>query len=589
MTQPYHLLPRIGSSLAEEWLDVGLNHHVAGRFAEAEQAYLKGLRVQPDCGPIIANMGVMAAQQNKMLDAIRDLERALLFDENNATTWYNYALALLEAERSDEALPAIKRSIKIMESADSLSAQGMILTSLGKAAEAVESYDRALEKDPKHPMASYNAIFCRTLKHTTPEDNHIARKRWYEHHRYTGVKKPHDNDRTPDRRLRIGYLGGDFKMHSAAFIFSTVIFNHDKEHFDPYCFMSMPSEPDKDSYTKLFMERTTWRDISAKTDDEAEAMIRADKIDILVDLSGHTGGNRLPLLTRKPAPVQCHGWGFAHGSGLPEVDYFLADRYSIPVEERQYFAEKIWDTTSIIGYLPAEYQQPGISPPPVTRDGTFTFGVFGRFEKYSPPALEAWHKILLRTPNSRLLVKDLAMRRPYVIRHIREVMHDIDPKRLMFVQATSHPEHMLSYQQVDLVLDTFPHTGGVTALEILYMGVPVVTLYNGQVGGRTTSVALKTIGRVSWVASSIDEYVRKAVKLAEERTELANARKQLREEMQKSPMWSHTYPKQIENAYRRMWWRHCGHDTADSGHSSIASGRAGAQVQGVGRVSHGQA
>lgn len=567
MTQSYNLLPRVGSSMAEEWLEIGLNHHIANRFAEAEQAYSKGLRIDPNNGPILVNLGVMAAQQGAMLPAIQRLERAILFiDTENkqqaSVAWYDYALALLEAERADEAIAAINTSIEFGESDSAYSAKGMILTSCGLAAEAVDVYDKALAINPKHPMASYNALFARTLKNTTPKDNFEARKRWYENNRPEGLGPlaPHINEKVPDRPLRVGYVGGDFKMHSAAFIFGAVILQHDRSAVEPFCYMTMSSNPAADATTKAFMEKTTWRDISAMDDSAAERLVREDKIDILVDLSGHTGGNRLTLFMRKPAPIQVHAWGFAHGSGCPEIDYFFADPYAIPAEEREFFAEKIWNLPAIVGYSPPQYNQPLSSTPPVANNGVFTFGVFGRFEKFSPQSLEAWHKILLRTPSSRLILKDLIMRRPYAIRRIRDVMHDIDPKRILFMQDSSHPEHMLAYQGVDLVLDTFPHTGGVTALEILHMGVPIITLYNGQVGGRTTSVALAAIKRQKWIASSIDEYVRKAVNLAEQRIEVAEARKSLSEELRKSPLCS-DYVKSVEHAYRQMWWRrYCGHD-----------------------------
>jgi protein O-GlcNAc transferase len=557
MTQPFHLLPRVGSSMAEEWLDIGLNHHVVNKFAEAEQAYAKGLRVDPNNGPLTANLGVLAAQQGNILLALQRLERSVLLDDKNSTTWYNYALALLEGERADESLPVIQRSLDLAEGADALCAKAMILTSLAKAAEAAEVYDKSLVKNPAHPMASFNAIFARTLKNTTPTDNYAARKRWHDVFKWCGTKQPHSNEKVPYRKLRVGYVGGDFKMHSASFFFGKVILHHNRKLCDPYCYMSMTPNPNDDHRTKLFMEKTNWRDISAKNDDEAETMIRADQIDILVDLSGHTGGNRLVLFTRKPAPIQVHAWGFAHGSGCPEIDYFFADEYSIPQDERSHFAEEIWDLPCIIGYEPPDYNQAGASSPPVARDGVFTFGVFGRFEKYSPQSLEAWHKILLRTPNSRLIIKDLMMRRPHAIKRVREVMHDVDPKRILFMQDCSHPEQLLTYQTVDLVLDTFPHTGGVTALEIIYMGTPIVTLYNGQVGGRTTSAALRAIGHQDWVATSIDDYVRKAVKLATERTEVGKARETLREKLLKSPVCN-GYTEAVENAYRQMWWRYCG-------------------------------
>ena len=572
MSQPYQLLPKTEATIGEEWLAVGLAHQLAGRYAEAEQSYGQGLRVDPNCAPLMNNIGVMAAQQGNVLLALQRLERATLFtdDKHAVTVLFNYALALLQAERPDDGVKAIEQALaRVITSDESaagcLTAKGMLLTGVGRADLAVAAYDEALKKNPQHPLAAYNACFARTLTATTPAENHAARKFFHQTHAWTGTKRPHDNEKTLDRPLRVGYVGGDFKMHSAAFIFGGVVCSHDKKAVEPYCFMSMPHDPAADAMTKKFMDSATWRDISNKTDDEAEAMIRADKIDILVDLAGHTGGNRLPLFTRKPAPVQAHAWGFAHGTGCPEIDYFMACEVSVPRAEREHYAEKVWDLPSIVGFFPPAYGHSGVSPPPVTRDGVFTFGVFGRFEKFSPRSLETWHKIMLRVPESRLILKDATMARPYAVRRVREVMHDIDPKRLLFMVACSHPDQMLTYQTADLALDTFPHGGGTTGLEMLYMGVPVLTLYNGQPGGRTTSVALRAIKRDGWIAESPDDYVAKAVKLATDgRAQLAKARKTLRQDLLDSPVCGESYTRAVEEAYRRMWWRYCGHDAVDS-------------------------
>lgn len=553
MSQSYQILPRTGTSMAEEWLGIGCDYQINNKFDDALRAYANGLRLEPNNGPITCNLGVLAAQQNNLNLACQQLERSLLFDPANATAWYDYSLVCLEAEKIDEALMAGKKTVELTPNADTLTALGMILTSAGKAQEAKEIYDKALTLNPKHPLASYNTIFVRTLCETTPEDNYLARKRWYENFRWTGEKKPNTNDKSSERILKVGYVGGDFKMHSAAFIFGKVLLNHDKSKIAPYCYATLPLSV-QDGMTKKFMDATTWRDISSMTDDQAEELIRKDGIDILVDLSGHTGGNRLPLFTRKPAPIQITAWGFAHGTGCPEIDYFLADPFAIPGEERKFFAEKIWDIPAIVAYLPPEdYKLEGISPAPASKNGHFTFGVFGRFEKMTPEALNAWQRILAQVPDSQILMKDLALRRPYSIRHIRDCFKAIDPKRILFATQTSHPDQFIAYQQADLILDTFPHTGGVTCLEELYMGVPIVTLYNGQVGGRTTSVALTAMGRKSWVATSIDEYVNLAVSLAKEPKELGEARLKLRDELMRSSLCNGEYVQGVEDGYRAMW------------------------------------
>ena len=181
MTQPYNLLPRVGSSMAEEWLAIGLEHHVANKFAEAEQAYLKGLRVDPGCVSIICNMGVMAAQQGNMLASLQRLERALLFSDDanpqqSSVVWYDYALALLEAERTDEAVPAIERSLKLGESDNAYCAQGMILTSCGLAAEASEAYDKALALSPENPAVLSNLAMFHAAKGERAEAEALLRR-----------------------------------------------------------------------------------------------------------------------------------------------------------------------------------------------------------------------------------------------------------------------------------------------------------------------------------------------------------------------------------------------------------------------------
>ena len=563
MTQAYVLMQPGAQSQADEWVRLGLTAHVAGTMPDAERHYLSALRLDPGDMVATQNLACVYAQTGRLLDALQAIERATMLTPVHHIPWSNWALMALDADRYDEALDAAAQGAKVLACDETRTALAMVLTARGRAADAVPLYDQVTIADlanPAHMMAGYNGCFTRTLTDATPADALAARARVYALQQYTGPRAPHGNDRTPDRVLRVGYVSGDFKRHSAAFIFGAVVRHHDPSRVQTYLYSTLPVDPGADEVTASFQKAGVWRDLCPLTDEQADALIRQDGIDVLVDLSGHTGGNRLPLFSRKPAPVQVTAWGFAHGTGIPEIDYFLADPIAVPGTEREHYAERVWDLPCIVGYdPPAEYALKGTSPAPFTRDenGYITLGVFSRFEKLSDAALGAWAEILRRVPDARLLLKDRAFRRPFSIRRVRDAMPGIDPGRLTFAIDSHHNEHMAAYQHVDLILDPFPHTGGCGALEQLYMGVPIVTRYGVNPGGRTTASVLTVLGRGGGVAQSVEDYIALAVSLATERTEIAAARKTLRPGLLDSPLCNGTYVTAVEDAYRAMWGRWC--------------------------------
>ncbi len=276
-----------------------------------------------------------------------------------------------------------------------------------------------------------------------------------------------------------------------------------------------------------------------------------------MDLAAHTNGGRLPVFTRRPAPLQITGWGFAHGTGLPEMDYFFADPVAVPPAERQHYAEKVIDLPCLVTMEePTAYQFKPTSAPPIRKNGYFTFGSYARYEKLSDDCLRAFAEILRRAPDAKLELKDHKLRQTYAIRRILGFMDGIDPARLLFSINTDHRDHMLAYQQADLCLDPWPHGGGVVSLEQLYMGVPVLTLYGQQPSGRNTSSVLTAMKRTDWIARSPAEYIDKAVEWSERTKELAEVRKTLRQELLTSPVVA-GYVEAVEGAYRDIWRKWC--------------------------------
>ncbi len=557
MPQPYMICPAIGSDQSDEWIRLGVEAHVANQLPVAQARYQQALRLDPRSAIATQNLAIVFAQSSLLNDALLTIERASLFDNKNSNVFLNWALIALEAGRTEVALEQANKSLEINPTdLNSMLGLAMVSTSAGLPEQAIPLYNKILEAEPRHSTATPNSCFVLTLTDATPDILLKQRQVWYNQQAHKG-KKPSvsfTNQLTTDRPLRVGYVGGDFKSHSAAFIFGGVVLHH-TDKVQAFAYSSLPVNPEADHRSKKFLEviGENWRDISQSVDEEVEKLIHKDQIDILVDLAGHTGGGRLPLFTRKAAPVQVTAWGFAHGTGCPEIDYFFADPVTIPPEERQYYVEQIYDLPCIVTLEPpSEYNLKGVSHAPYRRNDYITFGAYCRYEKMNDDCVKTFAEILRRVPDSKIEFKDNAYSKPYSIKRILALMPDIDPTRLFFSLQTSHADHLLAYQQADLILDPFPHSGGAAALEQLYMGVPIVTLYGKQAGGRTTSSLLTVLGREQWIADTKESYIVKAVDMAEDTRYLADQRKVLRDDLMKSPIVQ-GYVDKVEAAYLDMW------------------------------------
>jgi protein O-GlcNAc transferase len=560
------LLPHTGTDPVDEWIRLGVQAQTQNKFPEAEQHYRNALRLDPRNATATHNFAILYAQMGNLNEALLTMERALIFDDKNGSLHVNYGLMCLDADRIELAVLHGKVGVDITTSNPAPTSVpksfarlclAMILATAGRAPEALTLYQQVLEEEPEHPQAGPNSCFVQTLCFSTAEDLLKQRQKWHKVSAWKGTYRKPKIDHAWPRPLRVGYVGGDFKSHSAAMVFGHVVFHHDEKAVLPYLYSSLPVDPKADLWTKKFMDVAgpRWRDVSQKSDDDLEDMIREDHIDILVDLASHTGGNRLAIFSRRAAPIQITAWGFAHGTGFPEINYFFADPVSVPENERQWYAEKIYDLPSLVTYEPNDgYNFSDKSELPFRTNGYSTFGSSARYEKLSVECLETFAEILRRVPDSVLRLKDHAYRRPYAIRRVMEHMKDIDPSRLHFLIATSHQEHMLAYRASDLQLDPFPHGGGVVALEQLYMGVPLVTLRGTQPGGRNSASVLTCMGKTEWIAETPEQYIDIAVDLTENIKVLREERHTLRQRLLDSPVML-GYREAVEAAYRDIWER----------------------------------
>ena len=507
-------------------------------------------------------MGNALKNQGRLDDAKACLQRALQIKPDYAEAHNNLGNALKDQGRLFEAEACYVRALQIkpdyVEAHNNL---GVTLKDQGRLAAAEVSYRRALEIKPDYGRAHVNLIFLLDLIGDYGiAEQQAERRRWYERNGRIHARaiKPHDNLPDPERRLRIGFVSADFRRHSAYYAFSPIILRHDRNAFEVVCYSGVVLEDD--ATARLRQAAHEWRSTVGVSDDALAEQIRRDRIDILVDLSGHTAGNRLLVFARKPAPVQVTAWGYATGTGLETMDYFLADAVMVPPEERDLYAEEVVELACALCYDAPEYL-PEVSPLPALGGRPFTFGCINRIEKITDRVMALWGRIFAALPEAQLLIKNGTCDDPMVRQQllVRLGAAGIAAERVRILGGSAHAEHLKIYHEIDAGLDPFPNNGGISSAETLLMGVPVVSLYGANISSRITSSMLTVLKLSRWIARSEDQYVRIAIKAASDLPGLARMRKNLRARMAATPLGDvERYTREVETAFRSMWRRWCG-------------------------------
>lgn len=366
-------------------------------------------------------------------------------------------------------------------------------------------------------------------------------------------------DREPGRKLKVGYVSADFCAHPVGFLLRDIVRLHDKEYFEFHCFSAGVK---KDQITSdIAGAVSAWTDVVFETPQELASRIQQAQVDVLVDLSGHTGGHRLLSFALRPAPVQATWIGYFNTTGMSSMDYFITDPHTSPLNSGQLFSERaIHLPHTRFSFSPPVYAGEVIASP-VLKNGFVTFGSFNRLPKLSPQVLDAWAKILLAVPSSRLILKAAALADESVCEDFiaRFALRGVDAARLDLRGSSPHKDMLEEYGHMDIALDPFPFNGGMTTLEALWMGVPVVALEGHAVVSRQSYSALANLGLTEeLVFTTVSAYVAGAVALAINPQYLANLRTQLRPRMSASPLCQPAlFTRDLEALYRRMWQAWC--------------------------------
>ncbi|WP_024517847.1 tetratricopeptide repeat protein [Bradyrhizobium sp. Tv2a-2] len=548
---PRHLEAIIGKGMAS----IELRH-----FEEAAELFTAALAIAPNMAEVLAHRARLHLYLGRVKESEADFDAALALSPELELALRGKAQVSLHLGKHAAALAACNRVLEQNPNCEiGVTLLGDCLAKQGEAVAAIAQFDRAIALKPDYEEAITKKIFALAFwEDTNFAAEQAARRGWWERIGSRIAQRqlaPRSLD--PDRRLVVGYVSSDFRNHSAALCFLPVYRHHDHTNFQ---IVSYSCSPQADPVTQGFRSFSdVWVDAVSLSDEELASRIEADKVDVLIDLSGHSAGNRLRVFASKPAPVQVTAWGHATGTGLPTIDCLFADPVTVPETAHALFAERVvYDLPCAITIEP-ETGSP-VADAPVLRNGYVTFGVFNRIEKISDAALAVWSKIMHALPESRILLKHGALDDTMLRDQLtgRFASRGISLDRVACLGTSTRPDHLRAFDKVDISLDPFPQNGGVSTWESLQMGVPVVAKLGSCNSARVGAAIMTSLGLDDWVGDDDDRYIAIALEKAGNPSALQAVRQGMRARIAQSASGnSATYTAKVEEAYRTLWRDYC--------------------------------
>ena len=489
-----------------------------GQNEAAREQFGAALGFDPNSPEALTNLG---AVQGKLghLTATEETSRRLLAQQpKSPVAWINLCLSLCQQARVPEAIEAAQRALEVVPGDPTL--RDILLFSLNLV--ATEGQD----------LADVHRMLCAPMTST--------------------VRKPLPDVR--NRRIRLGYVSNDFRSHPVSSFMAGIIATHDRNAFDVFCYSTTPSP---DARTENFRQLAEhFVDLVGCSDPEAARQIEVDQIDILVDLGGHTSGNRLSLFALRPAPVQVTYLGYPATTGCSFMDFRVVDERTDPEGSDLFSTEALVRIPAPFLCFYPHFTHPPIAPRPALANGHITFGSFNQAPKISDDTLDLWSRVLAAVPDSRMFIKAQAFSEESVCERFRErfLERDISPSRLTFSGfLKSAQDHLAAYDQVDIALDTFPYNGTTTTCEALWMGVPVLSLVGNLHAARVGYTLLASVGLDRFATTSAENYVAIAATLASDDKQLADLRSTLQQATKRSPLCDRfRLTKGLEDGYRSM-------------------------------------
>jgi predicted O-linked N-acetylglucosamine transferase (SPINDLY family) len=530
------------------------------RFDEAAAAYRQGLTLEPNHAGAQFYLGEILRGQGRIEEAIAAYQQALAIKPDFAEAWNSLGGALTLRQQFDEAVTAFRQALGVRaDYAEACNNLAGVLARLAQVEEATALYQRAIALCPGEPAFLSNLLLILPLRPSVDECAlHEEQLRWNRLYAepLRSARRPHSNRPDPERRLKIGYVSADFRSHPLAFFLAPVLEAHDRRTCEIHCYAGV-AQPD--AVTKRLRQAAdAWHDVPAMSDADLAEQIRAEEIDILIDLGMHSADNRLLTFARKPASIQVSWLAYARTTGLETIDYRLTDAFIEPPGgiDSDLGGQPVRLPDAWCCYAPVE-NFPTVGPLPAARNGSVTFGSLNQFGKVHEGLLRCWVRLLQTVPQSRLLIicpEGSAQERTRALFAARAIA----PERVELLSPLPWPDYVALFHRIDIALDTFPWNGMTTTCHALWMGVPTVTRTGTTAASRAGSSPLHAVGLSEWVADGEEEYIRIAASWAEDLPRLAELRQNSRSRMAGSPLMdAPRFARNLEAAYRDMWRKWC--------------------------------
>ncbi len=534
-----------------------------GKYLPAIACYRAALALRPDFAMCDLQLGLALHNAGLRAEALTHYQAAVAAHPDDPALRINHG-ALLQSECDlDGAAAAFREAVRLTpQDATPLNNLAVVMKEIGELGEATRLLRRCVELKPASLEIHSNLILTLHYDPTAAADDlKSAHEGW--NSRHATPARAYANLPEPGRRLRLGFVSPDLRDHVVGRALLPSFRRLDPAHFELFCYGNTVADP----ISEEFRARChAWRELGTKTAEQLAETIRGDGVDILIDLALHTSDNRLDVFALKPAPLQVSWLGYPESSGLATMDYRLTDaRLEPPSGNRlAHPHEQAWLLPDCWTCYEPPFGFPEVNAPPAASGRPFTYGSFNNNCKINGDVLDAWARILMATPGSRLklLAKQGTHRRRFVDELVRR---GIDAGRVVFADYVpaaadlSQGGLLARYHDIDVALDTFPYGGMTTTLDALWMGVPVVSLIGERNLGRAGLSLLSNVGLAEFAVADVDAYVETALRLAADRSRLAELRAGLRDRMRTSPLLDAAgFTRKIETAFRGMWLEWCG-------------------------------
>jgi len=550
----------IAPDYADAHSNLGAALKALGKISAAVESYKKAISYKPNYPAAHYNLAISLATLGQTSEAIESYQRAIDIDPNYYQALRNLAELHNKSGNIDQAIANFQKALAVNPSyASALNSLGVVYQALGLREQAQAFYERALIVDPDDEQAQSNRLL---LENYEPENT--AETLFIKHQEWGGicdhllaVTPTHHNDQDPEKPLRIGFVSADLGRHPVGYFVVGLLEHLPKELFQTTCYSDRKAD---DLTFRIKAASDRWRDTINLSHQDLSHLIRGDEIDILIDLAGHSGKNRLRTFALKPAPILVSWAGYVCTTGLAAMDYFISDRHSTPTEEDVFYTEDVLRMPDgWLSYTPPDYA-PDVGPLPCRQRGTVTFGSFSNPSKLNNELIAVWSDILHGVKTARLLIKYRHIEYPETRERITAAFqaNGINAARIVLEAQSPHQRLLARYNSVDIALDPFPYSGGLTTYEALWMGVPVITLPGATFASRHSLSHLATLGTTELIARDKADYVRRAIELARSPDLLADYRENLRDKMRRSPICDNQqFANNFGTLMRTIWRSWC--------------------------------